>query len=111
MTLASLNATAYALENDELTCMTQQYWFAKLGPEKKDAFEEISKNCELGEDRFTEVDEFIDTATATVDGGGDEFFAAVYGQEQAALFRKMTKDTLVFMQAVDAQLIKTMPIP
>ncbi|MCW0983595.1 MULTISPECIES: hypothetical protein [Rhizobium] len=91
--------------------MTQEYWFTKLGPEKKDAFEEISQKCGLGEDRSMEVDEFIETATATVDGGGDEFFAAVYGQEQAALFRSVTKETLVFMQSVDAHLIKTMPIP
>ncbi|WP_158667373.1 hypothetical protein [Agrobacterium bohemicum] len=90
--------------------MTQEYWFAKLGPAEKDIYEEISKKCQLSDERSMEIDEFIDTATATVEGGGDEFFAAVYGQEQAILFRDVTRETLRFMQAVDAHVIRNAPI-
>jgi hypothetical protein len=110
--VASLTVSpAHAVDDKTFGCMTMEYWLAKSSYVEKDIYEEISKSCSLTDEQFLEVSEFVDTVQAATDGGGKEFFLAVYGPDKTKIFEEISRETIRVVDTIDAHLIKTMPIP
>lgn len=102
---------AQAVDDKTFGCMTLEYWLAQSSYKEKDVYDEISEKCSLTDAQFVEVSEFVDTVKAVTDGGGREFFLAVYGPEKTKIFEDVSRETIKVVDTIDAHLIKTMPIP
>jgi len=104
-------SSAQAIDDKTFGCMTMEYWLAQSSYAEKDIYDEISDKCSLTDEQFMDVSEFVDTIQAVTDGGGKEFFLAVYGPEKTKIFEEVSRETIRVVDTIDAHLIKTMPIP